>query len=67
MIYSDGNRHAIQGGKVRWEIAYDVLNLSKRHFEFLENKYKNSIEYQVNKEYPQAFPYFRFLKNDDSY
>jgi hypothetical protein len=57
----------ISGGELRWKVAQDVLFLSRRHFKYLSNKYAKSIDYQPNKEYPQAFPHFRLLIKDDSY
>ena len=57
----------ISGGELRWKVAQDVLFLSRRHFKNLSHKYAKSIDYQPNKEYPQAFPHFRLLTKDKSY
>ena len=59
LVYPVGNNTSLES--LRWLVAQAVLNISKQHFEDLKAKYNDSIEYHVNKDFPQAFPKFRLI------
>ena len=65
LVYSVGSQSILDGGKSRWEVAKNVLNLCKNKIKILKDKkYNDSIEYLEDEDFPQAFPSIRLLNNE---
>lgn len=61
LIYSMGNQSNLDGEKLRWIVARDVLKLAKNNVvKFLE-KNKNQFEYIPDVSKPQKFPTIRLF------
>jgi hypothetical protein len=63
LIYTSGNVSLVSGGKLRWELAQDVIFRARYHFDELYEKYgENRVEYIRNEKHAQAYPTFRLLE-----
>lgn len=61
LVYSVGTQSILDGGKLRWEVAQNVLKLASSNLKKLKDKYPDSIEYIEKSSYRQAFPTIRLL------
>ena len=63
-FYSIGQQAQLDGGKLRWEIAKDVLELVRICLKELRNNYPKSIEFNENNDLKQSFPLIRLLDTE---
>jgi hypothetical protein len=64
LVYSIGHQAQLDGGKLRWEIAKDVLKLARICLKELKNNHPNSIEFNENDDLKQSFPLIRLLDTE---
>ena len=64
LVYSVGTQSILDGGKLRWEVAQNILKLGSINLKKLKNKYPDSIEYIGNISHIQAFPTIRLLNRE---
>ncbi len=61
LVYSVGRQAPLDGGKLRWEISQNVLELARRCLSELKKKYPESIELNEISGSKQSFPSIRLL------
>ncbi len=64
LVYSIGDQAQLDGGKLRWEVARDVLELTRICLKELKKVYPNSIEFKKNFGKKQSFPLIRLLDTE---
>jgi len=64
LVYSIGHQAQLDGGKLRWEIAKDVLELTRICLKELKNDFPKSIEFNENFDKKQSFPLIRLLDTE---